>query len=261
VRSRIVAEEPFARQALWSRRFALLGVAAGFAAVLSSHAGWLHPAGAVGLLGAAMALACVAILLAAIAMVVIWRTGRRGIPALLTALALAALLLGGPAFIAARSWRLPAIADVSTDLSDPPAFSSSAQALATRGGALHAAPDARTLQMQAAAYPEVRPLTLDLPPAAAYEVAQKLVKARHWRVLASRAPGRGGANTPGFIEAVARTPVMAFRDDVVIRITAQAGEGTRVDMRSASRFGQADLGNNAARIASFLADLDDAAAQ
>ncbi|MGB9324049.1 MAG: DUF1499 domain-containing protein, partial [Pseudolabrys sp.] len=35
------------------------------------------------------------------------------------------------------------------------------------------------------------------------------------------------------------------------------GQGTRVDMRSASRFGNHDLGANASRIRSLLGDIDD----
>jgi len=61
------------------------------------------------------------------------------------------------------------------------------------------------------------------------------------------------------IEAVARTPIMGFRDDVVIRISP-LGQGARVDMRSASRFGDHDLGSNASRIRSLLEDIDDAVA-
>jgi hypothetical protein len=49
---------------------------------------------------------------------------------------------------------------------------------------------------------------------------------------------------------------MGFRDDVVIRI-APLGQGTRIDMRSASRFGNHDLGANASRVRSLLEDLDD----
>jgi uncharacterized protein (DUF1499 family) len=44
---------------------------------------------------------------------------------------------------------------------------------------------------------------------------------------------------------------MAFRDDIVIRITTTAG-GTLIDLRSASRVGQSDLGANARRIRDFL---------
>ena len=53
---------------------------------------------------------------------------------------------------------------------------------------------------------------------------------------------------------VAVTPLMRFRDDVVIRITPAPG-GSRIDMRSVSRFGQSDIGVNAGRIREFLKDL------
>jgi hypothetical protein len=50
---------------------------------------------------------------------------------------------------------------------------------------------------------------------------------------------------------------MGFRDDVVLRLRADS-DGTRVDMRSASRYGRHDLGTNAARIVAFLDDVDTA---
>ena len=59
------------------------------------------------------------------------------------------------------------------------------------------------------------------------------------------------------IEATARTPIMGFRDDVVIRVSPTS-DGARVDMRSASRYGLYDFGANAARIRSLLEDIDDA---
>src|SRR6187551_3372947 len=48
----------------------------------------------------------------------------------------------------------------------------------------------------------------------------------------------------GRIEAVARTPIMGFREDVSIRITPD-GEDSRVDIRSSSRYFESDLGSNA----------------
>ena len=36
------------------------------------------------------------------------------------------------------------------------------------------------------------------------------------------------------------------------------GRGTRIDVRSASRYGAHDLGTNAKRVAALLADIDDA---
>ena len=64
----------------------------------------------------------------------------------------------------------------------------------------------------------------------------------------------------GVIELVARTPIMGFRDDVVIRV-APSEDGARIDVRSASRYGTHDFGANAARIRSLLEDIDDAAGE
>jgi uncharacterized protein (DUF1499 family) len=60
----------------------------------------------------------------------------------------------------------------------------------------------------------------------------------------------------GHIEAVARTAIMGFRDDVVVRIRAD-GDGARLDARSASRYGPHDLGGNASRLRSLLDDVDE----
>jgi uncharacterized protein (DUF1499 family) len=54
---------------------------------------------------------------------------------------------------------------------------------------------------------------------------------------------------------VARTPVMGFRDDITIRVRS-SGEGARIDVRSASRYGRHDFGTNAARIRTLLDDVE-----
>ena len=61
------------------------------------------------------------------------------------------------------------------------------------------------------------------------------------------------ANGP--IEADVTTPVMGFRDEIIVRLTDE-GESTFVDMRSASLFGSRDLGANARRIETFMSALD-----
>src|SRR5262249_21289949 len=60
----------------------------------------------------------------------------------------------------------------------------------------------------------------------------------------------------GRIEAVARTPIMGFRDDVVIRVRAEP-DGTRIDARSSSRYGAFDFGTNAARVGGLMNDIED----
>ena len=57
------------------------------------------------------------------------------------------------------------------------------------------------------------------------------------------------------LEVRAFSQWLRFPADLVIRLTDE-GESTFVDLRSASHFAQHDLGDNADRISSFLADLD-----
>ena len=51
---------------------------------------------------------------------------------------------------------------------------------------------------------------------------------------------------------------MGFREDVSIRIKAD-GEDFRVDIRSASRYFDSDLGSNAARVTKLIEDINTAA--
>ncbi len=75
------------------------------------------------------------------------------------------------------------------------------------------------------------------------------------RVIDARAP-QSSAVRDGIIEAVARTPILGFRDDVVVRIRPTI-DGVRIDVRSASRYGRHDLGTNAKRVRSLIEDIDD----
>jgi uncharacterized protein (DUF1499 family) len=65
-----------------------------------------------------------------------------------------------------------------------------------------------------------------------------------WRIVASAPPERR-------LEASDTTRWFGFTDDIVVRVTA-AANGSRIDVRSASRVGRSDLGVNARRIRAFL---------
>ena len=160
-------------------------------------------------------------------------------------------MLAYPAYLATRALRLPPISDVTTDTTNPPRFDVLAR-LRPRGRTDYPGTAAAALQRKA--YPDVIPLDLDVPTKVAYDAALALVTKRKWYIGDTRPPSL--ARRDGVIEAVARTPIMGFRDDVVIRVSP-LGQGTRVDMRSASRFGDHDLGSNASRIRSMLEDIDD----
>ena len=60
------------------------------------------------------------------------------------------------------------------------------------------------------------------------------------------------------MEAISQTLIMGFREDVSIRIKAD-GEDSKVDIRSASRYFDSDLGSNAARVSKLIEDINSAA--
>lgn len=71
-----------------------------------------------------------------------------------------------------------------------------------------------------------------------------------WTFVA-QGKGPGGSE----IQAVAATRWMRFKDDVTIRVRREGGR-TRVSVRSRSRIGRADFGQNARNIRLFLQELD-----
>ena len=244
-------DEPLSRVAVWSSRLALFAIAVAALSVIIVRSGLLEIVPALATFAAALVFAGLAILLAFAAFIVIWRQGTGGLGRALLGLFLGLALLAYPTYLGTRALRLPAISDVTTDTTNPPRFDVLAR-LRPRGRTDYPGPAVAALQRTA--YPDVVPLDLDVPTKVAYDAALALITKRKWYIGDTRPPTL--ARRDGVIEAVARTPIMGFRDDVVIRITP-LGQGTRIDMRSASRFGNHDLGANASRIRSMLEDIDD----
>src|SRR5215831_2868023 len=77
--------------------------------------------------------------------------------------------------------------------------------------------------------------------------------APYWVVVDSREPA---GRRDGRIEAVARSTIMGFRDDVVVRVREDP-DGARIDARSSSRYGSFDFGTNAARVRRLLNDIEE----
>lgn len=65
------------------------------------------------------------------------------------------------------------------------------------------------------------------------------------------------AETADFVQAVVKTPLMQFRDDVQLSFKQQAGD---IQVRSSSRLGISDMGANRRRIESLRAHLASEAA-
>src|ERR1700749_2701636 len=245
-------EPPRSLLAVWAGRLAIFAIPVVLLAIVIARAGSFDVQPALVTFGAGLALAVLAILLAIAALVVIWIDGRSGAGSAFAAFAIILLLLAYPAYLGTKAYRLPSINDITTDPNDPPRLDA-AQRLRTRAANSTAYPGPAVYQKQTAAYPDVAPLSLDVPPQVAYDTAYSVVTKRKWAIVDARPPQ---ANREGIIQAVARTPIMGFRDDVVLRIRP-AGAGSRIDARSASRYGFHDLGANATRLISLLSDIDD----
>jgi hypothetical protein len=142
--------------------------------------------------------------------------------------------------------RVPPIHDITTDLDRPPKF---VAILPLRAGAPNPATygGSEVADAQRRSYPDIKPLLLSVPAGAAYTRALASARGRGWELVASD-------STAGRIEATATTPWFGFKDDVVVRVRPE-GPGSRIDVRSVSRVGTSDLGANAQRIRTYLADV------
>jgi uncharacterized protein (DUF1499 family) len=254
IRSRL-PDEPLSRLAIWARRVAVFSIPVVLLAIMIVRSGLLELVPALATFGGALTLAAVAILLAFGAFIVIWREGLRGTGHAVLALAIGTGILAYPAYLATRAYRLPVINDVTTDPIDPPRFEAIAR-LRSRESNPIAYAGLRAAELQRAAYPDIEPLLVNVTPQQAYDTALAVIARRKWRVVDARPPQAGRRD--GLVEAVARTAIMGFRDDIVIRVRP-AREGARVDIRSASRYGRSDLGANASRVRALIEDIDDAA--
>ena len=114
-----------------------------------------------------------------------------------------------------------------------------------------------TYALQKKAYPDIEPVDVSVNAQAAYDVAMAVVTKRKWRVVDARPPQAG--RREGRIEAIALSPIMGFRDDVVIRVRPTGNATARIDVRSSSRYGYHDFGANASRVSALIDEIDDAA--
>ncbi len=198
-------------------RLFLLGILAGLAALVS---------GGIGLL--------------------LTRRGVGGRQRAWTGVGLGLLLIAVVAVGAGSGLRMPPINDITTNLADPPGYAAVTPSHRNHGRDL-SYPPAFVSQVEAA-YPDLAPIRVDRGPEQAYRLALGAAKDLGWEI--TRAD-----STERLFEAEDTTLLFRFVDDVSVRVRAQAGGGSLIDVRSKSRDGRGDLGANAERIRSFAAQL------
>lgn len=159
-----------------------------------------------------------------------------------------ALVLGGvsvyfPMQLMQQAKSVPPIHDISTDTRSPPQF---VALLAARGKDSNPVDyDEAVSKEQAAAYPDIEPVVLNVPLETGWANAVAVAKSMGWEIAATD-------EATGQIEATDTTAWFGFKDDVVIRVHQVDPGHTRIDVRSVSRVGRSDLGANAARIRKYI---------
>jgi hypothetical protein len=263
------------RAAVWSRRAGALTVPVLALAAVGHRIGMVPTEGILPVLVLGFGIAVVALAFALFAFADIWFTGAFGLrdAVIGTVYAAPALVLLG--LTGAGAVLYPHLSDISTDVQDPPVFASGRPPIPSAA--------ARTLQVEA--YPEITAHVYPVDMTRAYTAVEEVVRGRGWTVtsdvpplppdLAIESPGDAAAVPEGVaaadaaeeapestaitvaqIDTVAPTLLFGFPDQVAIRLT-EGEQGTRVDVRSASQIGTHDLGENARRIRSFFAELDE----
>jgi ABC-type sugar transport system ATPase subunit len=140
----------------------------------------------------------------------------------------------------------PAIHDITTDLNDPPVFTHAPDLRGPDSNSLAVKPD--TLGVQREAYPDLASLRSERTVSNAYRHALEVAAGLGWDIVWQ-------SPESGYIEAVETTAIMAFKDDIAIRIRSTA-EGSVIDLRSVSRVGVGYMGANAQRIRAFINAFD-----
>jgi uncharacterized protein (DUF1499 family) len=255
---RLVVEEPTPVAAA-SRLVAVFALYVVIIAAVLLRFGLVDFWPAVSALASGWLLAVAAILLALVAFVRIWRWAGPGGGKAFAGFAIASLLLLPPVVYGGRALVSPRVNDVTTDFVRPPDFTAARGE--RRPGANLLTYDPAMAAAQQQNYPKIYPLVIESPPDEVHKLVLELVRERQWRITANlpltmpdteaRAPVR---RPVGRIEAVAKSMLLGLEDDIAIRISDQDGR-TRVDMRSASRYGSMDFGANAERVSNFLEEL------
>lgn len=240
------------RFASWSRRLGLFSAQLIVFGIVLHRLLSLPTPVALNLFAAAIGIAAISAILALVAFVVIWREGRSGAWSATAGLLFSAIILSWPAAFAPAFLTRPKIADVTTDTAVPPRFVALAKERTPTANKLEY-PGEETAELQRQAYPDIKPLIVPRPAQETFDLVSDSIRRLKWKISAEEPPqGRG---KPGYIEAVDRTLLLGFYDDVVVRVDGNERE-SRVDIRSASRYGQHDLGRNASRVRRFLHELD-----
>lgn len=284
------ADDPrteMSNSAIWARRTAPLAFATVVLGALLHRFGAIPVDEMLAVLGAGAFLAFVALGMCLNSFTEIWQMGVRGFMQSFTALLISLVTLAPFFLVVAALLYLPKVNGVTTSAEDPPLMLADIALGRT---------DAGVLEAQQVAYPGIQTQEFPLSATVVYDLAVGVASRQDLKIVFELPPipavaavqpelddvvitlnpiprakpivlDDGSvmrrtvaefvtkASEEGVFEASAKTPILGFTDDVVVRVKAR-GDRSLVDVRSASRIGNHDLGTNARRITAFLKELD-----
>ena len=245
-------EQHKSRAAGWCRRTAAFSAVLLLVAWTGHHFGMLETPGYFWVLAVVALLAAFALLMAAFAFSYIWAFGTGGGRDLVVGVLIALVVLAPFGVVAWLMLSYPPLRDISTDLDAPPALPTAGER--TPDMNVLTAPTPGEQQLQADSYPQITGRRYTATFEETVAAVEAVLARQGWRVTEPPADAAGAADEVT-IGAVAAPLGLDLPADVSVRIAVD-DDATLVDMRSASRYGRHDLGDNARRIAAFLAELD-----
>lgn len=219
---------------------------------IGHHYGLVETLAYLWVLALVAALAALALLFAALAFSRIWTFGDRGGHDLVFGILVAIVVLAPYGFAAYLMLTYPPLRDITTDQDTPPALPTATSRSAEMNPLLPQSPGEQRLQAES--YPLVTGRRYQLAFDETIAAVEAVLARQGWRV-AELPPAEAASTEEVTIGAVASSLVLDLPVDVSVRIAVD-DDTTLVDMRSASRYGRHDLGDNARRIAAFLTELD-----
>jgi Protein of unknown function (DUF1499) len=205
-------------------------------------------------LGVAALTACIAFAFGTLGLWRLWSEGAVAGGASLRGMVMAAIAMAPVAVGTLLLALTPPISDITTDLNDPPEFPLGARVDLPPPVLPAAAPDIRA-RLQLEAYPDLATRRIAADDATMARAIEAAAKSLGWKPTTKG----GSLDSPtGLLWAYeTHSAVFGFIDDVVLR-QRREGDMIAIDLRSASRFGHADMGANARRIRSFEGALNEA---
>lgn len=245
-------EQRTSQAAGWSRALAMFSAVLFITAGLAHRYGFIPTPPFLSVLSIVAALAVGSLALAAYAFTRFWYHGDLGGRDLMLGGIIALIVLTPFLLSGYRAFVYPQLNDISTDLAAPPML---VAAVISRGlDTNEIVPfSVQQRKLQTENYPAVTGRRYEMPFDRSAEIVEEMLVRQGWTVATSRPAFVGQSEMT--IEALAHTRWVGFPVDVAVRLTDE-GTSTYVDMRSASRYGRHDLGDNAARVVAFLGELD-----